>query len=174
VIKDRVYQKGDIFRVDMGYPLNGYHADVCKSGCVGAETADEHRKRYDAVQAGVLKSAESLKKPARVRRSCLKRWSLECALRGCRTAELFRWAHHGLEAREFPFLFGPAEEIDDPFLPNTSNVSMKPRMAVNLEASGQVMGWGSVQVKYTCAVTENGREHLVTPDTQKLFTLLLQ
>src|SRR5574341_1380342 len=64
VIKDHVLQKGDIFRVDMGCSLNGYHADVCKSGCVGAEPTDEHRKRYNAIQAGVLKSVEALKEPA--------------------------------------------------------------------------------------------------------------
>jgi hypothetical protein len=46
-------------------------------------------------------------------------------------------------------------------------------MTVNLEASSQVMGWGSVQVEYTLAVTEKGHEHLITPD-QKLFTLPLQ
>ncbi len=58
-IKDNVLQKGDIFRVDMGCSINGYHADVCKSGCVGAEPTAEHRKRYDAIQAGVLKSVEA-------------------------------------------------------------------------------------------------------------------
>jgi Xaa-Pro dipeptidase len=60
-IKDKVLQKGDVFRVDMGCSINGYHADVCKSGCVGAEPTAEHRKRYDAVQAGVLKAVEALK-----------------------------------------------------------------------------------------------------------------
>jgi Xaa-Pro aminopeptidase len=60
-LKDNVLQKGDIFRVDMGCSFNGYHADVCKSGCVGAEPTAEHRKRYDAIQAGVLKSVEALK-----------------------------------------------------------------------------------------------------------------
>jgi hypothetical protein len=35
------------------------------------------------------------------------------------------------------------------------------------------MGWGSVQVEYTCAVTEAGHEHLIKPD-QQLFTLPLQ
>jgi len=30
-----------------------------------------------------------------------------------------------------------------------------------------------VQVKYTCAFSENGHEHLITPD-QRLFTLPLQ
>jgi hypothetical protein len=34
------------------------------------------------------------------------------------------------------------------------------------------MGWGSVQVEYTLAVTENGHEHLITPG-QQLFTLPL-
>ena len=79
----------------------------------------------------------------------------------------------GLEAREFPFILGPAEEVDDPFLPNTSNVSIEPGMVVNLEASSQVMGWGSVQVEYTLAVTNDGHEYLIEPD-QKLFTLPLQ
>ena len=173
VIKDHVLQKGDIFRVDMGCSLNGYHADVCKSGSVGAEPTDEHRKRYNAVQAGVLKSVESLKPGARPQEL------FETMVAGVRANGIPDYANFfvghtiGLEAREFPFLFGPAEEIDDPFLPNTSNVSMEPGMTVNLEASSQVMGWGSVQVEYTLAVTEKGHEHLITPD-QKLFTLPLQ
>ena len=173
VIKDHVLQKGDIFRVDMGCSLNGYHADVCKSGCVGAEPTDEHRKRYNAVQAGVLKSVESLKPGARPQEL------FETMVAGVRANGIPDYANFfvghtiGLEAREFPFLFGPAEEIDDPFLPNTSNVSMEPGMTVNLEASSQVMGWGSVQVEYTLAVTATGHEHLIEP-AQKLFTLPLQ
>jgi len=173
VIKDHVLQKGDIFRVDMGCSLNGYHADVCKSGSVGAEPTDEHRKRYNAVQAGVLKSVESLKPGVRPQEL------FETMVAGVRAAGLPDYSNFfvghtiGLEAREFPFLFGPAEEIDDPFLPNTSNVPMEPGMTVNLEASSQVMGWGSVQVEYTLAVTPTGHEHLIEP-AQKLFTLPLQ
>jgi len=173
VIKENVLQKGDIFRVDMGCSFNGYHADVCKSGCVGAEPADGHRKRYNAVQAGVLKSVESLRPGARPQEL------FETMVAGVRAAGLPDYSNFfvghtiGLEAREFPFLFGPADVIDDPFLPNTSNVPMEPGMTVNLEASSQVMGWGSVQVEYTLAVTENGHEHLIKPD-QQLFTLPLQ
>jgi Xaa-Pro aminopeptidase len=173
VIKENVLQTGDIFRVDMGCSLNGYHADVCKSGCVGALPTDEHRKRYNAVQAGVLKSVESLKPGVRPQEL------FETMVAGVRAAGLPDYTNFfvghtiGLEAREFPFLFGPAEEIDDPFLPSTSNVPMEPGMTVNLEASSQVMGWGSVQVEYTCAVTETGHEHLIEPD-QQLFTLPLK
>jgi Xaa-Pro dipeptidase len=173
VIKDHVLQKGDIFRVDMGCSLNGYHADVCKSGCVGAEPTDEHRKRYDAIQAGVLKSVAALKPGVRPQEL------FETMVAGVRANGIPDYANFfvghtiGLEAREFPFLFGPAEEVDDPFLPNTSNIPMEPGMTVNLEASSQVMGWGSVQVEYTCAVTNNGHEHLIEPE-QKLFTLPLQ
>jgi len=173
VLKDNVLQKGDIFRVDMGLAINGYHADVCKSGSVGAEPTDAHRKRYDAIQAGVLKAVDALKPGA------LNQELFEAMVAGVRANGIPDYANFfvghtiGLEAREFPFLLGPAEEIDDPFLPNTSNVSMEAGMTVNLEASSQVMGWGSVQVEYTLAVTQNGHEHLIHPE-QKLFTLPLE
>ena len=173
VIKDRVLQKGDIFRVDMGCSVNGYHADVCKSGCVGTEATNEHRKRYDAVQAGVLKAVDKLKP------GVLSQELFETMVAGVRAAGIPDYSNFfvghtiGLEAREFPFILGPAEEVDDLFLPNTSNVPMEPGMVVNLEASSQVMGWGSVQVEYTLAVTNDGHEHLINPN-QKLFTLPLQ
>jgi Xaa-Pro aminopeptidase len=172
-IKGNVLRKGDIFRVDMGCSINGYHADVCKSGCVGSEPTAEHRKRYDAIQAGVLKSVEALKPGVRPQEL------YETMIAGVRANGLPNYSNFflghtiGLEAREFPFLLGPAEEMDDPFLPNTSNVPMEPGMTVNLEASNHEAGWGTVQVEYTCAVTNNGHEHLIKPD-QKLFTLPLQ
>jgi Xaa-Pro dipeptidase len=173
VLKENVLQKADIFRVDMGCSINGYHADVCKSGCVGAQPTDEHRKRYNAVQTGVLKSVEKLKPGA------LPQDLFETMVAGVRAAGIPDYSNFflghtiGLEAREFPFILGPAEEVDDPFLPNTSNVPMEPGMTVNMEASSQVMGWGSVQVEYTLAVTNDGHEHLIQPE-QKLFTLPLQ
>jgi Xaa-Pro aminopeptidase len=172
VIKENVLQKGDIFRIDMGCAFNGYNADVCKSGCVGAEPTSEHRKRYNAVQAGVLASIEKLGP------GVLAQDLFETMVAGVRAAGIPDYANFfaghtiGAEAREFPFILGPAEEVDDPFLPNTTNVPMEPGMTVNLEASSQVMGWGSVQVEYTLAVTEKGHEHLIKPD-QQLFTLPL-
>lgn len=172
VLKDKVLKKGAIFRVDMGLTFNGYNADVCKSGCVGAEPTDEHRKRYDAIQAGVLRAVETLK-PGALNQELFESMVAGVRANGIPDYSNFFVGHTiGLEAREFPFLLGPAEEIDDPFLPNTSNVPMEPGMTVNLEASSQVMGWGSVQVEYTLAVTQNGHEHLIKPD-QKLFTLPL-
>lgn len=172
-LKDNVLQKGDVFRVDMGCSINGYHADVCKSGCVGAEPTAEHRKRYDAIQAGVLKSVDALKPGVRPQEL------YETMIAGVRANGLPNYSNFflghtiGLEAREFPFLIGPAEEVDDPFLPNTSNIPMEPGMTVNLEASNHEAGWGTVQVEYTCAVTDTGRQHLITPD-QRLLSLPLQ
>lgn len=172
-IKDNVLQKGDIFRVDMGCSINGYHADVCKSGCVGTEPTAEHRKRYDAIQAGVLASVDALKPGVRPQEL------YETMIAGVRASGLPHYSNFflghtiGLEAREFPFLLGPAEEVDDPFLPNTTNIPMEPGMTVNLEASNHEAGWGTVQVEYTCAVTQNGHEHLIKPD-QKLITLPLE
>ncbi|HUC98091.1 MAG TPA: Xaa-Pro peptidase family protein [Candidatus Polarisedimenticolaceae bacterium] len=172
-IKDNVLQKGDVFRVDMGCSINGYHADVCKSGCVGAEPTTEHRKRYDAIQAGVLKSVEALKP------GVCPQELYETMIEGVRANGLPNYSNFflghtiGLEAREFPFLIGPAEEVDDPFLPNTTNIPMEPGMTVNLEASNHEAGWGTVQVEYTCAVTDTGHQHLITPD-QRLLSLPLE
>jgi Xaa-Pro aminopeptidase len=172
-IKDNILKQGDIFRVDMGCSVNGYHADVCKSGCVGAEPTAEHRKRYDAIQAGVLKSVDALRPGVRPQEL------YETMIAGVRANGLPNYSNFflghtiGLEAREFPFLIGPAEEVDDPFLPNTTNIPMEPGMTVNLEASNHEAGWGTVQVEYTCAVTEQGHEHLIKPE-QRLMTLPLQ
>jgi Xaa-Pro dipeptidase len=172
-IKDRALQKGDVFRVDMGCSVNGYHADVCKSGCVGAEPVPAHRLRFDAVRAGVLKSVDALKPGVQPQEL------YETMIAGVRAAGLPNYSNFflghtiGLEAREFPFLLGPAEEVDDPFLPSTTNIPMEPGMTVNLEASSHEVGWGTVQVEYTLAVTENGHEHLIKPN-QQLFTLPLQ
>ena len=173
VLKENVLQKGDIFRVDMGCSLNSYHADVCKSGCVGAEPTEEHRKRYSAIQAGVLTSVD------RLRPGVLSQELFGAMVAGVRANGIPDYSNFfvghtiGLEAREFPFILGPAEEVDDPFLPSTSNIPMEAGMTVNLEASSQVMGWGSVQVEYTLAVTNDGHEHLIQPE-QRLFTLPLQ
>ena len=172
-LKDNVLQKGDVFRVDMGCSINGYHADVCKSGCVGAEPTAEHRKRYDAIQAGVLKSVDALKPGVRPQEL------YETMIAGVRANGLPNYSNFflghtiGLEAREFPFLIGPAEEVDDPFLPTTPNLPMEPGMTLNLEASNHEAGWGTVQVEYTCAVTDTGHQHLITPD-QRLLSLPLQ
>jgi len=45
-------------------------------------------------------------------------------------------------------------------------------MTMNLEASNHEAGWGTVQVEYTCAVTETAHEHLIFPE-QRLMTLPL-
>ena len=42
-------------------------------------------------------------------------------------------------------------------------------MTVNLEASSQEAGWGTVQVEYTCAVTDKGHEHLILPRAEVVY-----
>ena len=79
----------------------------------------------------------------------------------------------GLEAREFPFIFGPAEKVDDPFLPDTTDVPLEPGMTINLEASYHEFGWGTVHAEYPLAVTDKGSEYLSSPEQQKLHWLPL-
>lgn len=116
-LKDRILRKGDVVRMDMGCSLRGYNADTCRSGRVGEDPDETHRKRYHAVQQGVLRAVEAVKPGAHP--TAL----FETMVQGVRAAGIPNYSNFfvghtiGLEAREFPFIFGPAEKVDDPFLP---------------------------------------------------------
>jgi len=80
-----------------------------------------------------------------------------CAAAGIPDYSNFFLGHTiGLEAREFPFILGPAEEVDDPFVPTTTNVPMESGMTVNLEGFQSGYGLGIRAGEYTLAVTDNG------------------
>jgi Xaa-Pro aminopeptidase len=168
-LKNRTLERGDVVRVDMGCSVRGYHADTCRSGSVGEPTA-RHRKMYGAVRAGVLKAVDLLKP------GVLPSTLFETMIEGVRSAGIADYSNFfvghtiGLEAREFPFILGPAEEVSDPFLPPTTDIPLEPGMVVNLEASSHQVGWGTVQVEYTLLVTEAGNEFLIPPE-QELYSL---
>jgi Xaa-Pro aminopeptidase len=172
-LKDRILRQGDVVRMDMGCSLRGYNADTCRSGRVGEDPDEIHRKRYHAVQQGVLRAVEAVKPGAH------PTTLFETMVQGVRAAGIPNYSNFfvghtiGLEAREFPFIFGPAEKVDDPFLPDTSDVPLEAGMALNLEASYHEFGWGTVHVEYTLAVTDRGSEYLSSPEQQKLHSLPL-
>ncbi|HWP60356.1 MAG TPA: Xaa-Pro peptidase family protein [Candidatus Acidoferrales bacterium] len=172
-LPDRRLRKGDIVRMDMGCSLRGYHADTCRSGRVAEDPDKAHRKRYDAVRQGVLRSVEAVKPGA------VPSKLYETMIAGVRAAGIPNYANFfvghtiGLEAREFPFISGPAEKVDDPFLPETTDIPLEAGMTINLEASYHEFGWGAVHVEYTLAVTENGSEYLSAPEQQQLYVLPL-
>lgn len=170
-LKDRVLTKGDVLRMDMGCRLQGYHADTCRSGCIGAP-GEKQRKIFAALQAGVLKSVEQIK-PAALPSELFETMIQEVRAAGLPDYSNFFVGHTiGLEAREFPFALGPAQYLNAPFLPSTTDVPLEPGMVANLEASKHELGWGSVSVEYTLVVTEDGYEHLIPPD-QALYGLPL-
>ena len=171
-LENRILKNGDIVRMDMGCRLQGYNADTCRSGCIGPPT-DKQRKLYDTLQAGVLKSVEAVKP------GILPSQLFETMLRTIRAAGHPGFTRHfvghtiGLEAREFPFALGPVTEVNDPFLPPTTDVPLEPGMTINLETSSHELGWGSVSVEYSLVVTEKGYEHFIPP-VQVLYSLPLQ
>jgi hypothetical protein len=69
---------------------------------------------------------------------------------------------------QFPFLLGPAEEVDDTFSP--TRPTRRAGMTMNLEASNRETSWGTVQVEYPPLQTGMS---IITPD-QRLITLPLQ
>lgn len=170
-INDRVLVKGDVVRSDMGCTYQGYNADTCKAGCIGTPS-DKHRRVFEAVQTGILKSIELLKP------GVLPSELHETMIQGVRAAGLPDFSYFfvghtiGLEPREFPFMLGPKQDVHDPFLPPHTDIPMEPGMVINLEAASHEMGWGSVAVEYTLLVTGNGNEYLFSPQ-QELYSLPL-
>ncbi|MFC1816803.1 M24 family metallopeptidase [Thermodesulfobacteriota bacterium] len=170
-LKDRILIKGDILRMDLGCRFQGYHADTCRSGCVG-NPGDKQRKIFDAIQAGVSRSVEMLSP------GVFSSELFESMLQGVKSAGLPDFSRNfvghmiGLEARGFPFALGQPKDLNDPFLPATTDVPMEAGMVVNLEASHHELGWGSVSVEYTLVVTEHGYEHII-PSEQILYSLPL-
>jgi Xaa-Pro aminopeptidase len=170
-IKDRVLVNGEVLRTDMGCMYEGYNADTCRAGCIGTPS-DKHRKIFDAVQAGLLRSIDRLKP------GVLPSELHETMIQGVRAAGLPKFSYFfvghtiGLEPREFPFMLGPKQDVNDPFLPPSTDVPMEPGMVINLEAASHEPGWGSVAVEYTLVVTETGNEYLIAPQ-QHLYSLPL-
>ena len=67
----------------------------------------------------------------------------------------------GLEPREFPYTFGPPERLNDPFLPETSDVPLPAGAVLNLEVPAGEFGDGGWQVETSVVVTERGFQYLV-------------
>lgn len=160
---DRIIKEDEILRTDAGCFIQGYNADTCRSGCLG-KPGDKHKRVFGALQAGVLKSVELLKP------GVLPSELFDTMIQGIRSAGLPSYANSfaghtiGLEAREFPFVIGPVQELHEPFLPPTTDIPLEPGMTVNLEASTHEYGWGSVAVEYSLVITDKGYEHLIPPD----------
>lgn len=161
----RKLEAGDLLRTDAGSILNLYHADSCGTGVLGEPTAKQTR-----LFAAGMKGIEAC---------------LEILRPGCRPSELLAALHEGIgkggmagvkkdfvghtigiEAREFPFEFGPPKPLSSPFFPATTDVPLERDMVVNIEVALVELGFGGIQIEHTLVLRNGGFEFIVPQERE--------
>jgi Xaa-Pro aminopeptidase len=156
---DRPFQGGDGFFFDAGMRLEHYCGDV---GCCGSfgDPGEERKAQWNAIQVGLAGAFETIRagvKPSEIFRA---------ALAGVKKAGLpnyngaFCGHTIGIEARELPYTLSEPAPMNDPFLPETSDIPFPAGAVLSVELPSGKFGEGGVHAEYTVLVTETGMEHL--------------
>ena len=66
----------------------------------------------------------------------------------------------GIEARELPYTLSEPIPLNDPFLPETSDIPFPAGAVLSVELPSGKFGEGGVHAEYTVLVTETGLAHL--------------
>jgi Xaa-Pro aminopeptidase len=167
---EKSFERGDLFMFDAGLVFDGLLADTGACGSIG-EPSERARKEY-TVCAEAMAAAESV-----IAEGVLPS-TIFGALRSSLDGTVLDSVHvpfagHtiGYEAREFPFVLGPASPVRAPFLPETSDIPLPAGSTINVEIPLGRLGWGGYQIEKSYVVRpggfepllDSGREFLVRP-----------
>ncbi len=156
---DRPFQMGDGFFFDAGMRLNHYCGDV---GCCGSfgEPGPERLNQWNAIQAGLGAAFEIIK--AGVKPSEIFRAAVQAAKKSGLPNYNGAFCGHtiGIEARELPYTLSDPVPLQDPFLPESSDIPLPAGAVLSVELPSGKFGEGGVHAEYTALVTETGMEHL--------------
>lgn len=164
---DRAFQTGDLFMLDAGLMHRGVLSDTGLCGSIG-EPSERALKEYQACVDAFM-AAESVIR-AGVRGSQIFDALSDGLASGILSDVSVPFAGHtiGFEAREFPFILGPASTIDQPFLPDTSDIELPVGATINVEIPLGRMGYGGYQIERTYALRDGGFDLVLGSDTTML------
>jgi Xaa-Pro aminopeptidase len=141
---DRLLQKGDLLRFDVGGTVEGYWSDIGRTAVLGAPSARQ-QKYYDAIRAGVDTQLEHTRP-------------------GITGAELFDIAVQAVQDNGGPAPYrrqhcghGIGMSTYEPVLirPGSQN-QLRPGMVFCYETPYYELGWGGMMVEDTLVVTDTG------------------
>lgn len=162
-------EAGDLLRVDAGCYLNFYHSDTCGSAVLGEPTAKQTRL-FAAGKSGIAACLEILRPGSRPS-ELLEALNQGLKMAGMREARKDFVGHTiGIEAREFPFEFGPPKALASPFLPETTDIPLEENMAINVEVALVELGFGGIQIEHTLVLKDGGFEFIV-PQERELIRI---
>jgi len=154
IVNHRKLRKGDFIMIDVHPTLNDYHADVCRTICVGKPT-EKQRKAFDVY----LKA---------------QRAAVEAAGPGTTMTKLENIMHDIFKKEGYeeyfigPPIHGVGLEFEEPPLPaghaffhgEEPKDELKPGMVISIGNCGLYLGEFGVRIEDTVAITEKGHEEL--------------
>jgi Xaa-Pro dipeptidase len=157
---DRSLRRGDTFVYDCGLFLDGYNSDTGCCGAVGEPSA-LHRRRFDAIAAGVEAGIAIVCEG--VIGSTIYNTVVDTARRsGFPEFNPFFVGHTlGLETRDLPLAWTPRVSLDDPFLPENTDMPLPAGTVLNVEGPFGLLGEAGYFIERTIVVTPEGHDALI-------------
>jgi Xaa-Pro aminopeptidase len=147
----RILQRGDLLRFDLDCTVEGYWADIARTGTLGPASA-EQRRRFDAISAGLAAELACVRPGMRVAEL------FERTVAAVRAAGLPSYSRHnvghgiGVESNEFPRLTPDSEAV------------LQPGMVLCIETPYYAESWGGMMTENMVVVTDGGCRPLSTPE----------
>ena len=164
---ERAFEPGDLFMLDAGLVYEGVLSDMGHCGTIG-EPTEQARDEFGACKTA-FEEAESAVEAGVMTSEIFHRLSNGLAGSVLDAVKLPFAGHTiGYEAREFPFVLGPATPVDQPFLPPTSDVPLPAGSTINVEIPLGRLGWGGYQIEKTFVVKEGGYDTIVDQRAEML------
>jgi len=156
LVSHRKVQRGDLVMIDVHPTVNAYHADLCRTICVG-KASEKQRKAFEVYLRA-------------------QRVAVETVSPGTTMTKLENLMHEIFEKEGYeeyfvgPPIHGVGLEFEEPPLPaghaffhgEEPKDELKPGMVISIGNCGLYLGEFGVRVEDTVAVTDKGYEELTT------------
>jgi Xaa-Pro aminopeptidase len=156
VVSRRKIRKGELVMIDLHPTVDGYHADICRTVCVG-KPSERQRKAFDAYMRA-------------------QRAAVQAAGPSARMTQLENIMHDIFQKDGYeeyfvgPPIHGVGLEFEEPPLPaghaffhgEEPKDDLRPGMVISIGNCGLYLGDFGVRIEDTVAITEKGHEELTT------------
>jgi Xaa-Pro dipeptidase len=159
LVSDKVIEKGDLVRYDIGCTWGYYHSDTARAVVVGGRPTDAQRRLWDALAKGV-EDAIALVKPGADVRDIYRAAMAPGKALGLEDFDRFHCGHGiGISVYDPPVVT-LADPSQSAFLMPKVEGGLEPGMSLNIEVGYYIQGVQGMLCEDTMVVTASGHERL--------------